>query len=129
MLTIKQSQKRKISKMPTTDRKNIFVNIDWLTVILFFALVFAGWMNIFAASYNDAHLSVFDLEKNYGKQILWICTSVLIILIILLIDVKFYSAFSYLSYGLMMILLAGVLVLGKKVSGARSWYQFGGQNT
>ena len=126
MLTIKQSQKRKISKMPTTDRKNIFVNIDWLTVILFFALVFAGWMNIFAASYNDAHLSVFDLEKNYGKQILWICTSVLIILIILLIDVKFYSAFSYLSYGLMMILLAGVLVLGKKVSGARSWYQFGG---
>ena len=112
--------------MPTTDRKNIFVNIDWLTVILFFALVFAGWMNIFAASYNDAHLSVFDLEKNYGKQILWICTSVLIILIILLIDVKFYSAFSYLSYGLMMILLAGVLVLGKKVSGARSWYQFGG---
>ena len=126
MLTISQRQKRKISKMPTTDRKNIFVNIDWLMVILFFALVFAGWMNIFAASYNDAHLSVFDLEKNYGKQILWICTSVLIILIILLIDVKFYSAFSYLSYVLMMVLLAGVLVIGKKVSGARSWYQFGG---
>ena len=70
MLTISQRQKRKISKMPTTDRKNIFVNIDWLMVILFFALVFAGWMNIFAASYNDAHLSVFDLEKNYGIAML-----------------------------------------------------------
>ncbi len=111
--------------MSPAERKNIFMNIDWIMVILYFVLVIMGWLNIFAASYNEAHPGIFDIDQNYGKQMIWIGTSVVIILIILLIDVKFYNAFGYVIYILLLLLLAGVLIAGKDIKGARSWYQIG----
>jgi len=108
------------------ERKNIFANIDWIMVVLYLILVVMGWFNIFAAAYNDEHPSIFDITQNYGKQMMWIGTAILIALSILLIDAKFYNVFGYLIYGIIMIILAGVLVLGVKVNGARSWYQMGG---
>jgi len=33
-------------------QKNIFENIDWVLVGLYLVLVFAGWINIYAAVFN-----------------------------------------------------------------------------
>ena len=107
------------------ERKNIFVNIDWVMILLYLFLVFIGWINIYAAVFNENHQSIFDMSQSYGKQLLWIATSIVIALIILLIDSKFFSSFSYIIYGILIVMLISVLFIGKEIAGSRSWFGFG----
>lgn len=101
-------------------------NLDWISVLLYFVLVFLGWFNIYAAVYDEeAGKSIFDLTLNSGKQLLWIGTSVIIIITILNIDYKFYDSFAYIFYGLIIFLLVFVLVFGREVAGSKSWFEIG----
>jgi rod shape determining protein RodA len=106
-------------------QKSIFQNIDWGLVNLYILLVLMGWLNIYAAVYNESHSSIFDISQNYGKQLIWILTSFIIALAILLIDGKFFAAFSYPMYGLSLLFLVLVLVVAREVSGSRSWIEIG----
>ncbi len=106
-------------------RKNIFQNIDWITVLLYFLLVLIGWVNIYAAVYNQEHQYIFDLSQNYGKQLIWIGTSAFLALVILIIDAKFFSTFSYVIYLLVFAMLIGVLLFGKEIAGSKSWFEIG----
>ncbi len=106
-------------------QKNIFENIDWLLVIFYLGFVLIGWMNIYAAVYNEEHSNIFDMSQNYGKQLMWIGTSILIAMAILIIDGKFFASFSYPIYGTILLLLLVVLAVAKNVQGARSWIEIG----
>ena len=101
-------------------------NIDYITVGLYFLLVLLGWLNIYSAVYNDEHTSIFDISQRYGKQLMWIGASTIIIILILLVDSSFYPMFSYPIYIFTVVLLIAVLLFGKEVNGARSWFQLGG---
>lgn len=107
------------------DKTNIFQNIDWITVSLFLFLLLIGWINIYAAVYNDEHQSIFDLSQNYGRQMIWILTSLVLALIIMILDAKFFSAFSYVIYLVILITLVMVLVIGREIAGSRSWFEVG----
>jgi rod shape determining protein RodA len=107
------------------EQKSIFQNIDWVLVNLYLLLVIMGWMNIYAAVYNENHSSIFDISQNYGKQLLWIIGSFILALAILLIDGKFFAAFSYPTYFFFIFTLVVVLLLGREVSGSRSWIDIG----
>ncbi|MDE5421062.1 rod shape-determining protein RodA [Ancylomarina sp. DW003] len=104
---------------------NLIKNLDWITIMLYAILVFLGWINIYAAVYNEDHQSIFDATQRYGKQLIWIGAAFFIAIIVLTIESKFYSAFAYPTLILMVLLLLAVLVFGVKVNGARSWFQFG----
>lgn len=106
-------------------RTNILQNLDWISIILYIALVLIGWINIYAAVYNELYSSIFDMSQNYGKQLIWIGTSVFLALVIIIIDAKFFSTFSFPIYLLMILMLIGVLVAGKEIAGSRSWFQIG----
>jgi rod shape determining protein RodA len=88
-------------------------------------LVLLGWINIYAAVYNEEHKNMFDLTQSYGRQMLWIGTSLVIGLAILVIDGKFYAAFSFPIYIVTMGILLVVLVIARDVQGARSWIEIG----
>lgn len=101
-------------------------NLDWITVSLFALLVIAGWLNIFAAVYDpEGNLSILDFGINSGKQLIWIGTAILLIIVILVTDYKFYSTFSYYIYGGMILLLLITIFLGTEVKGSRSWFELG----
>ncbi len=106
-------------------QKSIFENIDWLLVSIYLVLVVMGWLNIYAAVYNVEHNSIFDLTQSYGKQMIWIGSSLLIALGIMIIDGKFYAAFSYPIYAFMMLLLLVVLVVARDIKGAVAWIDIG----
>lgn len=108
------------------EQKNIFYNIDWITVGLYLALVLIGWLNIYASLHNDEHKSVFDFSQFYGKQMIWIGCAIILILIVLSIDIKFFPSFSYYIYGLVIILLVAVLIFGNATQGHKSWFLIGG---
>ncbi len=102
-----------------------FLGVDKGTVLIYMLLVFLGWLNIYAAVYNEEHKNIFDISQKYGKQLLWISGALIIAITILIIDSEFFTIFSFFIYGT--ILLACVLVpfLGKTVKGSRSWFRFG----
>ncbi|WP_075341092.1 rod shape-determining protein RodA [Tenacibaculum agarivorans] len=105
---------------------NIFKNIDWFTILLYLILVAFGWVNIYAASSTNSSGELFDFSSRYGKQLIFIALSFPLIVFILFLNSKFYEQYSSLIYIFSLVLLAGVLVFGKKINGATSWYNFGG---
>ncbi len=108
------------------ERNNIFAEIDWILILLYILLVSFGWLNIYAASSNEETREVFNFSARYGKQLIWIALSLPIMIFVLFFNAKFYEKFSSLLYLISVIVLAGVLVFGKKINGATSWYSFGG---
>ncbi|MFW5644364.1 MAG: rod shape-determining protein RodA, partial [Bacteroidota bacterium] len=106
-------------------RGSLVKNLDWITVIIFLVMVFLGWLNIFSAVYSEEHPSILDLNQRYGKQFLWICASIVIAALLLFIDQRFYEFFAYFIYVFAILLLLGVLVFGKEINGAKSWFAFG----
>ena len=107
--------------------KTILNNIDWLVVGTYFILVVLGWLNIYAAVYDEEQgKSIFDFSINSGKQFIWIASSVLIIIVILTVDFRFYDSFAYIVYGFVLFLLIFVLFAGTKVAGSTSWFSIGG---
>jgi len=107
------------------EQKNIFRHIDRTLVFLYLILVLMGWISIYAAVYNNEHSSIFDLSQLYGKQMLWIGTSLVLGLLIILTDAKFFNAFAYPIYGGTLLLLVIVLFAGKEIAGSKSWFQIG----
>ena len=105
--------------------KRIFASIDWSIILLYIVLVFVGWINIYAAVYDEEHHSIFDITQRYGKQLMWIGLALIIAFVILLIDSQFFTSFAIPIYGVVLLSLVGVLLLGVKINGATSWFQFG----
>ncbi len=107
------------------NNQSIFASIDWILVLLYLLLVLLGWGNIYAAVYNEEFSSIFDISQEYGRQLMWIGTSVVIIILVMMTDTSIYQTLAWPIYIVMLALLAGVLVFGKEVAGARSWYAIG----
>ena len=108
------------------ERRGIFQHIDWWLVILFLVLILLGWLNIYAAVFDEKHSSILDMNTRYGKQLIWIIAALLIAMIILLIDGKFFSQFAYLFYGIGVFLLVAVMFSGREIAGSKSWFQIAG---
>jgi len=105
------------------ETKHIFQHIDRVTVIIYLALVIIGWLNIYAAVFNDEHNSILDFSQKYGKQLIWISCAILLAIIILAIDGKFFAAFAYPIYIISMLTLIAVMFVGVKINASRSWFQ------
>jgi len=105
-------------------KKHIFDQIDWWTILMYVVLVFIGWLNIYAALYNENY-ELFDFSQKYGRQFIWIVIAFVIALFILFFNWNFFEGFSYLIYFLTLLSLLGVLAFGTEVNGAKSWLDLG----
>jgi rod shape determining protein RodA len=104
---------------------NIWKSTDWFTVSLYLALIIMGWLNIYSASYNPDHPSIFDLSQEYGKQFVWIISACVLAFVVMLLEGDFIRKISPLVYGVTVLLLVLVLVVGKEVNGAKAWFGIG----
>jgi rod shape determining protein RodA len=106
--------------------KGIFYRIDWIVVGIYLALVFIGWLNIYAAVYNETHNHIADLTQKYGKQMIFIIAALLLAMGILIIDPKFFSQFAWFIYGFFLIMLVIVIFSGREVAGSKGWFAIAG---
>jgi len=110
---------------------NISGSLDWATIGLYLALVLFGWLNIYAVVYDESvNQSIFSLSLNSGRQLLFIIASMFIIAGIVILDMRFYEAFAYVLYALLMLMLLFIPFIGKEVGGNKAWIgigSFGGQ--
>ena len=98
---------------------DIHINrIDWITVAIYFSLVMIGWFNIYAAVYDgQAEKSIFDFSINSGKQLVWIGTAIMLIIVIMVADSRFFENLSLYIYIVFLIVLIITPFVGKEVNG------------
>lgn len=100
--------------------------LDWITIIMYFALVTLGWISIYAASYDlENAVSMFDMSGRAGMQLVWIATSLIIILVLLLIDSGYFDTYAFLFYAIGIFLLLVTIVVARDINGSRSWLILG----
>ena len=106
-----------------SNRKNIF-KIDWTLVLVYIFLVGFGLANILSSSISGENISLFDFSTLYGKQFVFVLASLLVILITLTIEVKFYERFSSIFYLVCIFFVLGLFIFGNNINGSLSWYSF-----
>jgi rod shape determining protein RodA len=103
-----------------------FFNVDWISILVFIALCAVGYVNIYASIPKAPDSAAFSFSSNYGKQLIYIIAGLILGFSILLLDAKFFSIFSPIIYGVTVLLLIAVLVIGTRVAGNQSWISIGG---
>jgi rod shape determining protein RodA len=107
-------------------KSNVWENVDWITIGIYLAMMFIGWINIYAAVYNEEHRSIFDTTQQYGKQLMWIGAAIFIAVLMINTDSKFFVTFAFPIYIAIICLLILVPFIGTTINGAKSWIQIGG---
>ena len=108
-----------------TRSSDIRRNIDGLTIVLFLVLAVLGWVNLVSAATGPDGAVEWGLRTLHGKQGLWLVVSLVLGFLILQVEGTFFIRTAWLNYGIQLLLCSLVLVIGKKVGGARSWFGFG----
>ena len=97
---------------------------DTTIVIIYLLLMIIGWSAIFATQYDGA-FDIFNMSKNYGKQLLWMIVSGAMFFIILGINRIVLMNLSFIIYGVVMALLLSVFVIGAATNGNLNWIDLG----
>ena len=114
----------------TSDKgKSVFASIDWLTILIYIALLAMGWMSICGACYEYGQptdiLSLASFGTRTGMQLVWIGSSIILAIVVLLLDDRLFDTFAYLIYGLLIILLFVTPFLAHDIKGSLSWIKIG----
>ena len=106
--------------------KNIFLRLDWLSILIFLLLVSFGILSIYSTTFSEIHVSIFNWSTPAGKQFLIFTFCLLLLPLILLINSNIFEHLSTVFYVLSLVSLIGLFVFGEKINGALSWYLIGG---
>jgi rod shape determining protein RodA len=113
-----------------SQESNQIGKLDWISVGLYALFVLLGWMSIYSAVYNpESPLWIFDeafYTSNAGRQLIWIGTSLVLIMFIFALDFRFFESFAVFIYGAFMLALIAVPFLGVTINGSHSWFKLGG---
>ena len=100
-------------------------SFDLVIFSLYISLIALGVLMVFSVSQREIE-KVGLLNSSAGKQMIWVAIAMILFLVIFLIDWKSWQTFAYFIYAFTLLLLVGVLIFGKEIKGATSWYSFGG---
>ncbi len=109
------------NRLPVTEKKRY----DWVPILLYLGIVLFGWLNIYAACYDENHAQVFDFSRQHGKQLLWMGVAFIVAVCVLLMHPRVFSNGSYIIYGIVLVLLVATLFIGTVTNGGQSWIDFG----
>ena len=105
---------------------NRSLRLDWITLIIYLALVCFGITNIYSSTFDENQPELFNLSRSIGKQLMFFGVSIGVAIFILVAPSKVFERFSSIIYLVTILLLIGLYPFGNTISGSRSWYVFGG---
>ncbi|VDH14981.1 Rod shape-determining protein RodA [Algoriella xinjiangensis] len=98
-------------------QNRLLQGIDWMVLILGLIIVTFGIMN------------VYSVNQDLGvKQMIWFGLGMVMILALIIAsgnNRNFFEIYSPVFYIISVLLLVGVLLVGKEINGAKAWYRFG----
>jgi rod shape determining protein RodA len=104
---------------------------NWVLLLLYLLLVAIGLVAIFSVEYRpnmNLLQSITGLKTNYSKQLLYFSICLMVGILILFTDSKFFAATANLFYALGIVLLLATFFIGKEVNGSKSWIPLGFMN-
>jgi len=104
-------------------RRKSGISIDWLLTSIFFAIVLVGWLMLYTYSYQGDGSYWFSMDSIVGKQTQWIGVATLAFFVFISLDWRIWSSLAYPIYVLTFLSLIAVLLFGKEVKGASSWFE------
>ncbi len=104
---------------------SVLRSIDYITIIIYLALLTFGWFSVCGASYSFGETDIFSLDSRSGMQIVWIGTSIALGTCLLLLDERLYETFAYFIYAVMLLLLFITIFNPHEIKGSRSWLVLG----
>lgn len=112
------------------DDKKLTGNVDWISVILYVLLVAIGLLAIYSTEFREDRSDILSFTKdsmkyNTVKQLIFAGVCLIVGFFLLIIDSKFYTTFSYIIYGIIIVLLLSVFVLGEDIYGNKAWIKIG----
>ena len=107
------------------EHKSVLASIDWWTIFIYIALLAFGWVSVCGASYTYGETEIFSLGTRSGMQIIWIGTSMMLALVLMLLDDRLYDTFAYIIYAALMCLLFLTIFNPHEIKGSRSWLVLG----
>ena len=111
--------------MQSRIKGGLFQGVDFLAVLYYLLLVAAGCICITAASFDEETADFFAFSHFYIKQYMWVTAVLVVALVVLLLDVRYYHMWAYPLYIIGIVVMIGVLIAGKEVNGAKSWIELG----
>ncbi len=108
--------------------RKISTNLDFITFSIYLALVAIGWAMIYTVGYGQEgyEAGFFNfIGTPVGKQLIWIVIALGVFIVTYAIDAKFWRTFSNVIFIACMLSLVAVLIFGKTIKGATSWFDFG----
>lgn len=105
---------------------NRIFKLDWLVLLIYFLLVIFGITNIYSSTFDANQPELFNLSRSIGKQVIFFIVSLAAGIFILAAPTKVFERFASIIYLVIIVLLIGLYPFGSTISGARSWYNFGG---
>lgn len=93
--------------------------IDWVIVVPVLILISFGTLAIYTSTINS------DVSENFYRQVMWVVISIALAISLFFINLKTFQILAILLYGVSIVLLIAVLVVGKEVYGSKSWLFIG----
>jgi rod shape determining protein RodA len=101
--------------------RRLLTNIDWVLLGLVTTVCLLGILNIYSATTPYKVIGT----AYYLKQFYWMLVGMMISLIVCSLDYHILEDLSYWFYGLLLFLLVGVLLFGRRSMGATRWLNLG----
>ena len=103
-----------------------YKNLDWVSLLLWAALVAIGLTAIYSATHGPAREFLLDsVQKNFDRQLTFFGISVVAVVVILLLPARLIVKLAPAAYVFCLGLLVAALALGREVNGAKSWLYIG----
>ena len=100
--------------------------LDWITLFIYLLLVCFGITNIYSSTFDAEQPELFNLSRSIGKQLIFFIISLSAGVFVIVAPSKIFERFASIIYLVVILLLIGLFPFGNTISGARSWYAFGG---
>ena len=108
------------------EEKGVLRSLDYVTIVIYMLLLVGGWISVCGASYTYGEPSeIFSLASRSGMQIVWIGTSLVLALVLLLLDDRLYDTFAFALYGFLILLLFATIFNPHSIKGSHSWLVLG----
>ncbi len=103
-----------------------YKNLDWLSLLLWAALVSIGLVAIYSATHGPAREFLLEsVQQNFNRQAQWFGISAVVMGIILVLPARFIVKLAPVAYVFCLGLLGAALLFGREVNGAKSWLYIG----
>ena len=101
--------------------RRLVTNFDWTLFLLTVLIAAIGVVNIYSATVSYKLVGT----PYYLRQIYWIAAGFALVVLVCSIDYHFFEDISFWLYGLIMLLLLLVMVIGRTSMGATRWLNLG----